>query len=126
LKVVINSCYGGFSLSPLAISEIVKRKGRDVRFFKFRDTTPLTLEQVNNEDYYTAHYADNLECMNLSFGSDSDRSDPDVVAVVEKLGKAANGNCAKLGIVEIPDDIEYEIHDYDGMESIHEKHRSWS
>ena len=28
-------------------------------------------------------------------------------------------------IIEIPDDIEWEIDNYDGIESIHEKHRSW-
>jgi len=28
-------------------------------------------------------------------------------------------------VVDIPDDIEYEIDDYDGIESVHEAHRSW-
>ena len=27
---------------------------------------------------------------------------------------------------EIPDDVEWEIDDYDGIETIHEVHRSWS
>jgi hypothetical protein len=39
--------------------------------------------------------------------------------------KAASGRHAQLVIVEIPDDIEWEIDEYDGVESIHEKHRSW-
>ena len=30
-----------------------------------------------------------------------------------------------LLIVEIPDGIEWEIWDYDGKESVHEKHRHW-
>lgn len=56
-----------------------------------------------------------------------DRADPDLVAVVEELGaQAASGSCGKLHVIEIPDGVEYEIDDYDGLESAHEKHRSWS
>ena len=32
---------------------------------------------------------------------------------------------SKETIVKIPANVEYEIDDYDGMESIHEKHKSW-
>ena len=34
--------------------------------------------------------------------------------------------CAELAIVEIPDGIEWEIDDYDGIETIAETHRTWS
>ncbi len=54
-----------------------------------------------------------------------DRADPDLVQVVEELGKKADGDYAELKIVEIPDGVEYEIDEYDGQESIHETHRSW-
>jgi hypothetical protein len=30
-----------------------------------------------------------------------------------------------LEIVEIPDDVEYTIEEYDGLEHIAEKHRTW-
>lgn len=53
------------------------------------------------------------------------RTDPKLVEVVEKLGKEANGVCSDLEVVEIPDDIDWEIDDYDGYETIHEKHRKW-
>lgn len=56
---------------------------------------------------------------------DFDRADPELVRVVEELGDAANGKHAKLRVVEIPDGTDYEIDDYDGMESIHERHASW-
>jgi len=63
-------------------------------------------------------------------GSDSpdydlDRTDPKLVEVVEKLGWRANGSHADLRIVDIPEDIEYYMDDYDGIETIHEEHRSW-
>ncbi len=32
---------------------------------------------------------------------------------------------SKLQIVSIPDGVSFYIDDYDGMESIHEDHRSW-
>jgi len=54
-----------------------------------------------------------------------DRSNPKLVEVVETLGDNANGGRAGLEVVEIPDGIDWEIQEYDGMESIHEVHRSW-
>jgi len=58
---------------------------------------------------------------------DIERDDPHLIQTIEELGEAsASGPLAELKIVEIPDDVQWEIHDYDGMESIHEKHRVWS
>jgi hypothetical protein len=54
-----------------------------------------------------------------------DRTDPKLVAAVEALGSKANGSYANLAIVNIPDDIEWFIDDYDGIETLHEMHRSW-
>ena len=53
------------------------------------------------------------------------RNDPKLVECVERLGDRANGNYANLKIVEIPDDVDFYIHYYDGMEEVHEKHRVW-
>jgi hypothetical protein len=57
---------------------------------------------------------------------DLDRTDPDLVAVVQELGKEAEGSCAELKIVEIPDDVEWQIEEYDGSEWVAEKHRTWA
>ena len=54
-----------------------------------------------------------------------ERNDPILVLVVEELGSEANGQYANLSIVDIPEDVRWEIDDYDGMESVEEKHRSW-
>jgi hypothetical protein len=54
------------------------------------------------------------------------RTNKKLIAVVEKLGsEKASGELAQLEVVEIPDGIDWEIDDYDGVETIHEKHRSW-
>jgi len=53
------------------------------------------------------------------------RADPFLVQVVEELGAEANGFAADLKIVEIPDDVKWYIHEYDGLEAVYEKHRVW-
>ena len=57
---------------------------------------------------------------------DRDRDDPELVKAVEELGKEANGRCAQLKIVSIPDDVEWIIGSYDGLEWVAEVHRTWS
>ena len=56
---------------------------------------------------------------------DLERSDPILVQVVEELGEASFGDYSELRIVEVPDDIEYSIKEYDGLEHIAESHRTW-
>lgn len=53
------------------------------------------------------------------------RDDSELIRIVEELGEEASGRYSKLKVIEIPDDVEYEIHNYDGMESVHEVHRVW-
>ena len=54
-----------------------------------------------------------------------DRTHEGLVEVVRQLGSQANGRFADLKIVEIPDNIEWEISEYDGIETVEEKHREW-
>ena len=54
-----------------------------------------------------------------------ERTDEKLIECVEKLGDKANGSCAELVVLEIPDDIEYQIEEYDGAEWVAEKHRTW-
>jgi len=53
------------------------------------------------------------------------RDDPVLIQIIEDLGKDANGCSSDLKIVEIPSDVEWEIRDYDGLEWVAEKHRTW-
>lgn len=84
----------------------------DYFWYSFDNDTP-----DSSNEYFSAHYLTN---------SPDDRTDPDLIAVVEELGPAASGSCAKLKIVEIPDGINWKIDEYDGYESVEEVHRSWS
>ena len=54
------------------------------------------------------------------------RNDPVLVEVVEHLGESANGWAADLKVVEIPDGVDWYVEDYDGVEHIAERHRTWS
>jgi len=67
-----------------------------------------------------------LEWDGYGYAFSDDRSNPKLIHCLETIGEAiSSGEHAKLRIVEIPDGIDYYINDYDGMESIHEKHKSW-
>jgi hypothetical protein len=54
------------------------------------------------------------------------RDNPQLISVVQALGESASGPYAQLKIVEVPDDVEWTIHEYDGSEWVAEAHRTWS
>ncbi len=53
------------------------------------------------------------------------RDCPILISVIEDMGSSADGRYASIEIVEIPDDVEWEIAEYDGLEWVAEKHRTW-
>lgn len=54
------------------------------------------------------------------------RTHPMIIKAVTELGSAANGDYASLAVVDIPDDVEWQIDEYDGLEWVAESHRTWS
>lgn len=54
------------------------------------------------------------------------RIDDNLISVIEELGHESWGKFSELKIVEIPDDVEWEIAEYDGVEWVAEKHRKWN
>jgi len=92
MKIAINTCFGGFSLSKEAYDY-------------------LGLEWDN---------------YGYKYDNKNERSNIKLIECIEKLGEKANGLYANIKIIEIPDNIKYYIYDYDGKETIHEEHRSWS
>ena len=141
MKIVINTCFGGFSLSNKAIKRYLELKGEECYFYKqtkwnysdgYEEYT-LTDENDNTSSFiycYTKNLGDKItesdDMLNYWFNDrEIDRTDKELIKVIEELGCEANGCCAKLKVVEIPDDVNWEIDDYDGIESIEEVHRSW-
>ena len=56
---------------------------------------------------------------------DIPRDCPVLVSMVEEQGSAMNSDYSELKVVEIPDDVEWYIEEYDGMEWVAEAHRTW-
>ena len=114
MKIVINRKHGGFSLSEEAV-------------LLYGDKKNLNIIAKQDEKIKTiTHYYFNEVKEENGFGEwEIERNDPVLVEVVEQLGDLANGHYSKLKIVEVPDDIKWYIHDYDGLEEVHEEHRKW-
>jgi len=58
-------------------------------------------------------------------GREIPRDSPHLIAVVESMGAIADGRHSTLRVVEIPDDVLWQIEEYDGLEDVAEKHRTW-
>lgn len=148
MKIVINKCFGGFSLSVKAEDRYLELKGHE-RFW-YANPQQFWSEQ---EGYFNAPYkkvtfeeaqasenkfmfgprvltedaGEQATVLNVEFyySGDIKRDDPLLVQVVEELGEEASARFAALEVVEIPDDVDWEIVEYDGMEHIAETHRTW-
>lgn len=96
-RIVINTCHGGFGISKEAEALYRAYKGID----------------QDDKDFYA-----NFEI---------ERNDPVLLQVIDQLGvKACDGHYAELKVVQLPDDVEWEIVEYDGKEHVAECHRTWS
>ena len=96
MKIVINRCHGGFGLSEKAQKLFCQ----------------YSMIEWNDWQEDWSYY-------------DIERNDQYLVRVVEELGDVANGRFSELKIVEIPDEVEWQIDEYDGLEWVAEKHRRW-
>lgn len=133
MKVVINKQFGGFGLSEAAYlklneygipivapSQEVPEGEIVIRDIDLADEGESG-EMLRRMKPLSGRYFDNTFRHNYE-----SRANPLLVRVVEEIGEAANGRFAELKVVEIPDDVQFEIDDYDGIETIHEVHRSWN
>jgi hypothetical protein len=114
MKIVINSEHGGFGLSDAAFERYLELKGIDFARVsgRFESADYYEAGHIDEDDYYLSYY-------------DIKRDDPLLIQVVEEMGDESNGNYSSLKIVEIPDDVKWYVHEYDGIESVHEEHRIW-
>jgi len=107
MKIVINRCFGGFGLSSEAHRIIAHLKN-----------WAHACDDWDKDYWYS-------EPGKAKYDRDLSRNDPDLVHVVEALGPEANGRYAELKVVDIPDEVDWYIHEYDGLEEVHEMHRKW-
>jgi hypothetical protein len=95
MKIVINTCFGGFGLSKKAIERLAELGHQ---------------EAIEVLPDFKGNWSD--PCM-----SDIERNHPLLVRVVEELGEEANGQYARLEVEDVDGDGWY-VHEYDGNERI--------
>lgn len=129
MKVVINKCYGGFSLSAKAVMRYAELAG--ITLYRDDDKWIDHFYTVPVEEYRRlAAKSQQLKDYSLTNAvyfsyRNIERNDPHLVQVVEEMGEESWGKVAELAVVEIPDDVHWDIAEYDGNEWIAESHRTW-
>lgn len=118
MKVVINKCFGGFDLSDKAHERLMEL---GVKYYKSFDDMPKQNKELYVVDSGTSGFGKYYS----NFSDYENRTNPLLIQVVEELKEEANGRFGELRVVEIPDGIQWEIDEYDGIETLHELHRSW-
>ena len=117
-KIVINKVHGGFGLSHEAI----------LRYHELCGTKIYWQTMEPSSSWSPRIYYLDPECTDANYWSDTDilRDDPVLVRVVEELGgEAAGSQHAHLKVVRIPADVNWIVQEYDGLEWIAERHRTW-
>jgi hypothetical protein len=105
-KIVINACYGAYSISREAVLRAREISG-DPNWGGACIKGDVSEEGwAVDGDYGYTDYAD------------VPRADPVLVQVVEELGERANGQFAELSIIDLPSGTLYRITEYDGYERI--------
>ena len=137
MKVVINGCFGGFSLSTEAMKRAISEGASGILVHTEDEYTGGRGRCIGSEkfhdvgDGYEVGWIEHVlykdgKVYTHDNHKDGVRGDPVLVRIVEEMGAAANGQCASLKVVEVPDDAEWKIAEYDGNEHVAEKHRTWS
>ena len=113
--IAINADHGGFGLSKKAK-------------YLYLDLAGIAYTEGPQQDRHTENLYGPSIIVNNQVWSDRDiaRDDPILVSVIRQLGRAADGNYAKLKIVEVPANVKWRIAEYDGMEWVEEVHRTWN
>mgnify|MGYP003342248937 FL=1 len=142
MKIVINNTYGGFSLSKENFKRYCEIKGIEcwieddkeftgLGLFTVWTVSPEERMEIAEGDSYYKMSKELREEYNKLYQSqtltsyDISRNDPALVQLVEE-DPGQFGKFSNLKIVEIPDDVEWTIEEYDGNEWVAEVHRCWS
>jgi len=143
MKVVINACHGGFSLSHEALIRGIEKGANFIETVEAKDW------YITDKDPMAAYLKTVADCIEVRDGFLAPvvgsllykqgkiyhvidyydimfRSHPILLEIIHELGIVdAAGDYAQLKIVEVPDGVDLQIDEYDGKEWVAEKHRTW-
>ena len=142
MKVVINRCFGGFGLSKEGYVRYCELAGLPCFIEEDKKYSSLGLftcwllpqaERVDNKEgdaFYSMSMEERIAYNNIHseqtlYDRDIERNDPFLVQLVEENTELYSGRHSELAVVEVDDDAEWEIDEYDGREHVAEKHRTW-
>ncbi len=112
-KIVINKSYEQFCVSHKAFQRLRELGQQEA------------LQEVDRGVYWPEAAGPREPSLNQC-GKLIPRDDAKLVRVVEELLGDANGHCAELKVVTIPDEVQWVIAKTDGVEHVSEVHRIWS
>lgn len=134
MKIVVTITYE-FEISDKALIEIARRKGIQLypQYVEGYEPTFWTVTQDQWRRSPRDYIVEDMVEFNMfkdahSFHSGSmERTDSDLIAVLEEMGSDfVNGEGAELRIIEIPDNVKWEIVESEsGGEHIEEPHQRW-
>jgi hypothetical protein len=139
MKIAVNRCYGGFDMSNQAVKRYLELIGKECYFYKqtkynYKDgVNEFSKCDISNKNstfisVSTKDLGDKTKKIPdeyYFYYGDISRNDPALIQTIEELKECASGRFGNIQIVSIPDDINWEISNYDGIETVEEIHRSW-
>ena len=121
-QIAISACFGGFGIStagtlllrelenPWALRSVLKGE-----YYPKQKMLSGRIVGPTPSDYDYNSYCDEIP-----------RDDQDLISLIQLCDSPfMSGSYCKLKIVEIPNDVAYHIHEYDGFEHVAENHRTW-
>ncbi|MDL1889675.1 hypothetical protein FBQ96_08875 [Nitrospirales bacterium NOB] len=110
-KIVINKSFDRFCVSHKA-------------FLRLRELgQPEALQETDRGAYWHSAATPREPALNQC-GALIPRDDRRLIQVVEELGEEANGHCADLKVIGIPDGVQWVITKTNGSEQVSEQHRT--
>lgn len=141
-QIVINKCHGGFGISDKAVLRYMELAGRAVypeatesaimgSTYWLVPEGPERYDDSKMSVLWNTMTIEERRDANAKWSEqvfrprDIERDDPLLIQTIIELGEdAGNWACVPI-VIEIPDDVEWEIEEYDGLEWVAEKHRTW-
>lgn len=129
MKIAINACHGGFSLTPEVKLACYRRGMTSIaspvgEYFADQEDLEKYLKQWRDykknpkEGGFFLNVFSDEEDVVLHDPGIEFRNDPILIQVLEEFGDRAGTKVCKIQIVEVDDDYPWMITEYDGWESV--------